>query len=115
VATRSNRSSQFGALAFVPGIGSVTNADDGGPTLTTDGRLLVFYSSRQNPGYNNDLWYAVRASASDPFGTPQRVPGVNSGDGDWMPFIRGDGCELFFASNRSGGPGIDDIYRVVFQ
>jgi hypothetical protein len=31
---------------------------------------------------------------------------------DWKPSLRADGCELFFSSDRPGGIGARNLYRV---
>jgi hypothetical protein len=110
VARRASRGAPFGAPALVPGI-VVYGVPDSGAWLTDDQRTIVFHSGRAGQG-SRDMWYATRASAADAFGVALPVPVVNTADDDWKPFLRGDGCELFFASDRPGG-GLDDIYRAV--
>lgn len=48
-----------------------------------------------------------------PWGTPQPLTALNSGSDDSDPELRGDGLELVFHSNRSGGVGGYDLYRSV--
>jgi OOP family OmpA-OmpF porin len=44
------------------------------------------------------------------FGPAELVPGVNSDADDMQPYIRQDGREMVFASNRSSGQGSFDIW-----
>ena len=45
------------------------------------------------------------------FGPAELIPGVNSAADDMQPYIRRDGRELIFASNRSDGQGSFDIWN----
>lgn len=78
-----------------------TNTNNADPAVSYDERILVFASSRTG---NGDIYYATRASVSDPFGPPVQVPTVNTGgSGDGDPALSADGCTLYFASNRGSG------------
>lgn len=85
-----------------------TTDDEASPSLTASGRVIVS-TSRRAGSLALDIWYATRMSATAPFETPQRVPTVNSPAGDYTPFVRQDGCELLFASDRGGA--LEDLYR----
>ena len=51
------------------------------------------------------------ANADFTFGTPTNLgPTVNSSSADAVPTISGDGLELYFTSDRSGGQGGSDIW-----
>ena len=93
-----------------------TPFNDFGPTLTQDGHRLFFASNRPGGGAN-DLYVARRHNKRDDFGWR---PAVNLGEP-----INTDASEIaaayfeddvtgvitfYFASNRPGGPGPDDIY-----
>jgi len=55
--------------------------------------------------------FADVANADYTFGTPTNLGStVNSSSFDWSPSIRGDGLELYFESDRSGGEGTYDIW-----
>jgi len=47
-----------------------------------------------------------------PWGTPTEVPGINAAQNDDDPAPRHDGLELIWSSNRAGGAGMSDLYRV---
>ena len=115
------RSSQDIALATASGggfsapqplAGVNSDAADASPSLTRDERLIVFASDRSGGAGGNDLWYATRSVAGGTFNAPAPMPVVNGADEEREPFISGDGCELFFASDRGGGLGHTDLYRV---
>lgn len=104
-ATRASSSVAFGAPQTV----SVNSAvKDNDPTVTLDGRVIVWASNRTG---DRGLWYATRADQSQPWGTPQELTSLNtmttSDDG---PHVTEDGCQIYFSSDRAGGSGGDDIY-----
>ncbi|TMQ06130.1 MAG: hypothetical protein E6J91_38695 [Deltaproteobacteria bacterium] len=102
IATRMGATADFGTSAVVPGTGgSSSNMAD--PALYQNERLLLFSAFPSAMGATGDLWYATRADIADSFGTPVRIPSVNSGSNDFDPVLSADGCELYFASTRDGG------------
>ena len=115
VATRISRSVEFSAPQSIPGQGINTPSADDNPTLSADERVIVFTSTRLgSPGH--DIWYSTRPSRSAPFDTPQPLDDLNTTEHDeWETFLSGDGCELFFSSDRPGGKGKLDIYRAELQ
>ncbi len=57
--------------------------------------------------------FADVANADYIFGTPTNLGlPVNSFDRDWSPSISADGSALYFASNRPGGHGDEDLWQV---
>jgi hypothetical protein len=99
-AARPARDQPFAAPALISELD--TTADEASPTLIATDRVVVFTSSRAGGSGALDLWYATRANPAGPFGTPQPVPTTNTTASDYTPYLRPDGCELFFASNRAG-------------
>jgi hypothetical protein len=86
---------------------AMTELDNGdcesSPTLTDDELLIVFISNAAPGPGMGDAWYATRARADVPFDAPILVPGeVDTASFESDPFVRGDGCELFWLSQRSG-------------
>jgi hypothetical protein len=75
----------------------------GNPSLTSDGLAIVF-----NTG--TDIFYAVRPSIADPFGPRQLIPGIDTAAYEGEPFLRGDGCELFFARASGSDAGDWDLH-----
>jgi hypothetical protein len=95
-----------------------TTATEFSPNLSRDGHWLFFHSNRPGsfvPGL--DIWASYRDHVHDDFGWQPPVnlgagvngPGLDTGPGFFeneeigMP-------QLFFGSNRPGGPGGADIY-----
>lgn len=76
-----------------------SDADELSPSLSADGRVVVFASSREGP---MNLYYATRASPDEPFGEPVSLDALNTGGVDTDPFLSRDGCFLYFASDRDG-------------
>ncbi|MGE5181709.1 MAG: hypothetical protein ACM31C_06590 [Acidobacteriota bacterium] len=109
VATRASKTDNFGSPTQLANINSTAN--DWDPTVTSDGRMIVYGTTRTS-GDATDLYVATRTSTAADFGTPGLLANVNSlPDDDVQPFITADGQELWFASGRSGGAGGHDIYR----
>jgi len=88
-----------------------STAGDEGVSLSADGLILLFHSTRPG-GYGSlDIWMTTRATKDDPWGEAVNLgPTINSPDMDWCPSISPDGCTLYFGSWRSGGMGMSDIW-----
>ena len=70
----------------------------------------LFFSSARVGGPGGINLYLSRMVGGWSFGPAELVPGVNSDADDMQPYIRRDGRELVFASNRSDGQGSFDIW-----
>lgn len=111
VAARATRSSSFGPPV---NLGSSVNtaANDCEPGISSDGLTLFLASDRKGGSGGFDIWVAMRASRSVPFGRPVNLGHiVNSGFSDERPDISADGGTLFFMSNRLGGHGSFDLWE----
>jgi serine/threonine protein kinase len=88
-------------------------------SISVDGRTLFVSSTGLGPyrpdGQGKaDLWFATRATSSDPWGAMVNLgPAVNSTSYDLSNCISADGSKLYFASNRPGGFGGFDIWQVL--
>jgi Tol biopolymer transport system component len=89
-----------------------SSMDEAGPVLvyTEPGPPTIFFSSARVGGLGGINLYMSRMVGDWSFGLAELVPGVNSDADDMQPYIRRDGRELVFASNRSGGQGNFDIW-----
>lgn len=85
------------------------------PSLPAHELVVIYARSGELGAGGNDLYYAQRASKSDPFGAPQKLPVVNSDLHDMSPHISRDGCELFFIRGTEQDPFDWDIYRSEIQ
>ncbi|MBM0108072.1 PD40 domain-containing protein [Steroidobacter sp. S1-65] len=97
------------AELFAPGVVS-TEASDVRLTLSPDGRTAAWFTRNRAGGPGEyDIWISSRtpggwgAASPAPFNSPQR---------DFDPAFSADGRFIYFCSNRSGGLGGDDLYRV---
>ena len=82
-------------------------------TLSPEGRTALWFS-RDRPGGAGgyDIWIARRTP--DGWGPAEPVP-FNTPGRDFDPAFSADGRELFFCSDRPGGQGGDDLWRVSFE
>ncbi len=97
----------------VVNLGPVVNSDagDGGPSVSADGRTMVFSSSRGGGQGDEDLWISSRPRAGAPWGEPANLgPPINTEGRDSTPSVSADGLTLVFQSNRAGGQGGDDLW-----
>jgi hypothetical protein len=76
---------------------------DDDPTATAD--LLELYFNRAN-----DIYVAKRAAIGDPWGAPVVVAELSSPDNETTPEVTYDGLTIYFASNRAGGQGGNDVW-----
>ena len=89
---------------------------DAGPSISSDGLSLFFYSLRSGgfggSGWERlDLWVSTRETTTDDWGAPTVLGSpVNSSSMDGTPCISSDGLSLFFDSWRSGGSGQSDLW-----
>ncbi|MFC1634912.1 hypothetical protein ACFL5Z_08720 [Planctomycetota bacterium] len=99
-------------------LGSTVNSPDydAGPSISSDGLSLFFYSLRPGgfggSGWNAlDLWVAERETTADDWGIPVDLGStINSSTPDGHPCISSDGLSLFFDSWRPGGSGPCDMW-----
>jgi TolB protein len=94
---------------FAPGIAS-TRYSDARLTLSPDGNTALWFTRNRPGGAGGyDIWMSRRKDARwspaepVPFNTPTR---------DFDPAFSRDGRFVYFASDRPGGAGGDDLYRV---
>ena len=108
VATRSDPGVAWEAVALVSGVNSASNDLD--PSISADELELYFHSNRPGGMGSNDLWVATRASVDTAWDAPTLAGGLNTSSSDCCPALSADGLALYFASNRPGGAGGDDLW-----
>jgi hypothetical protein len=97
------------AELFAPGIAS-TASSDVRLTVSADGQTAMWFSRNRPGGAGGyDIWMSKRTSAG--WGTATPVA-FNSAQRDFDPAFSRDGRFIYFCSDRPGGFGGDDIYRV---
>jgi hypothetical protein len=90
-----------------------TKSTDSGPCLSADGLALFFESNRAAGSFVGDLWMTTRKTRADPWQAPITLATpVNTSAFEWNPALSTDGRTLYFASDRAGGLGQDDLYEV---
>ncbi len=84
--------------------------DEGAPTMSADGRSLVFAACNRPDAIGGcDLYISYREGEewSEPINMGREI---NSGSWDSEPSISADGRTIFFSSERPGGQGRMDIW-----
>jgi Tol biopolymer transport system component len=105
VATRTSRTDSFTTPIVV------TGAANGGcfqPVPSSDQRQLFFTSDQLVGPGGADLFVVSRAVITSPFSAQTQLAGVNTASDEEGPFLRADGQELLFTSDKGGN---FDIYR----
>jgi len=94
---------------FAPGVVS-SDYSDVRLTISPDGRTAMWFS-RNRPGGPGgyDIWLSRRAGAR--WSAPEPAP-FDSPTRDFDPAFSRDGRFVYFASDRPGGLGGDDLWRV---
>jgi hypothetical protein len=116
VSQRETRDSEWGApVNLGPIINTVAN--ESVPAFSRDGHLLFFSSGRPGGSGGVDIWVSRREHTHDDFawGPAENLgEGVNSLSTDAGPsYFDNDEVgvpQLYFNSNRPGGPGISNLY-----
>ncbi len=89
-------------------LGVNTDAGEHWPAVSSDGKLMAFFTARKNPGaglYDRDIIITDMAVQM-----PLQQPGLNSDFDDTFPSFTGNGELVLFQSRRPGGEGGTDIY-----
>jgi ribosomal protein L24E len=101
---------QFGPPVIVPGVNS-SDAAEGQPYVSRDGRELFFFSTRLGGLGGSDIWSANRNSIADPWSAPFNLgANVNTAAAESRPSLSWDGKTLLFGSTRPGVEGASDIF-----
>lgn len=87
-----------------------TGNNEGAQTLSADGRLLIFTGCSRRDGLGScDLYYSFKNKGI--WSTPKNMgEEINTPGWESQPSLSADGRTLYFASNRSGGQGGNDIW-----
>ena len=96
-------------------IGPVINTSSGEymPYISNNGLILLFSSNRTGGFGNRDIYICRRSALDQPWTKPLNLgPVINSGQADDLPYLSPDNSILYFNSNRNGGFGSRDIWKV---
>lgn len=86
-----------------------TRAGEARASVSPDGRRIVWASDREGGAGGWDLW---QATLVDGRWQDARALALNTTGDDFDPAFSADGRWLYFASDRDGGAGGTDLYRV---
>ncbi len=105
----------FSAFSMPQNMGATLNSADFEqlPVIAPSGLSLYFASNRVGGQGGQDIYVSQRSTLSAAWGAPQNLGAtVNSADGDSPAGISPDGREMFINSQRAGGQGAQDIWRM---
>ena len=88
-----------------------TSAEEMHPVASADGTSLTFASARPGAG-GLDLYVARRPARGVPFGTATAIAELNGPDDEIQLSTVPSGLEGVLNTNRPGGPGNADLWRV---
>ena len=113
--TRPTRNDPWGEpVRLGPTVNPGLEYDSDYPSISADGKVL-FFSSNRPGGIGNswDIWAATRPTADAEWGTAVNLgPTVNDSFNDLWPSISPDASTLYFLSERPGGVGGEDVWKV---
>ena len=93
-----------------------SSADDSGPTLSRDGRVFLFQSTRSGSQGGFDLWMTTRRTIDDDWNSPVNLGStINTTSDEILPAISADGSIVYFCSLRPGGLGAWDIWKASIE
>lgn len=89
--------------------------NEGAPTLSSNGQILIFAACERRDSYGGcDIYYSRKTG--NEWTPPKNMgPPINTPFWDTQPSFSSDGKTLYFISNRKGGFGEGDIYYSVIQ
>ncbi|CAH1000587.1 Peptidoglycan-associated lipoprotein [Neolewinella maritima] len=108
--SRRQADGQWGKATPLTGVN--TELNEGAQTITADGNYLVFTGCGRRDGAGGCDLYASTRVGDRWTDAVNLGPGINTRSSESQPSLSQDGSLLFFASNREGGLGQDDIYVV---
>lgn len=108
-ATRPSLADPFGTPVKLVGPVSSDEYEQAG-NITQDG-LTLFFERQLRSTSVSKIYSATRANKTDPFGTPAPID-INTGNYTAMPFVRGDGKQIYHVSVN--GPAATKIFLATF-
>ncbi|MBN2271003.1 MAG: protein kinase [Sedimentisphaerales bacterium] len=112
VTTRATKRGRWGPSV---NLGQTVNspAIDSEPWISPDNLVLLFMSDRPGGFGDSDVYLSRRSAIDQPWSKPVNLgPTVNSPTTDYHPCVSPDGSILILQSDRPGGLGGNDLWRV---
>ncbi len=81
------------------------------PSLSADGRLLMFSSDRPGGRGRMDIWYSTLGADGKWSRAKNMGPPINTAGEEFSPFLHSNGQTLFFSSNGKKGMGGLDLFQ----
>jgi hypothetical protein len=114
VSRRHNRRDDFGWQQPANLGGDLnTSANEAAPASPAEGDdtgAITLYFTSDRPGFGGDDIYSSTLQEDDTFGPATLVEELSTAFQDRQPFVRRDGLEMFFTSDRPGSWGGTDLW-----
>ncbi len=105
-----------GSWSRATAIGEInTNENEGAQALSADAKILFFTACNRGDGYGScDIYYSLFQNGR--WSRPQNAgSGLNTISWEAQPSFSSDNRFLYFSSDRSGGKGKKDLWRIEFK
>lgn len=87
---------------------------EGQPSLSADGSIIFFSSSRPGGKGGRDIWFSIKNDSTG-WSKPYNMASINTPGNEESPFLHPDGRTFYFRSDGRVGMGGYDIYYTKFD
>ena len=105
-----NANGTFNAPVFITELNRFFSFATVGASIRRDGLEIYIFAAPPPSQGSFDIFVSTRASLASPWNPPVPAAVFNSADEEIAPVLSHDGSTFYFASTRTGGSGLRDMY-----